>query len=54
MARIRGTQCRVFGCSKRKRLGEHKERSDSEGTCDESQRLKENFPGHFISKFNST
>ena len=47
MARIRGAQCRVVGGSKRKKLGEHKDRSDSEGASDEESVPKRKFSRTF-------
>ena len=39
---------------KRKKFGENKDRSDSEGSEDEESLLKKNFLGHFIGMFRST
>lgn len=49
MAKIRGTQCCVFGCAKRKKIGENKgeARSDSEGSDDEESEVKRKFPRSF-------
>ncbi|CAB4030215.1 Hypothetical predicted protein, partial [Paramuricea clavata] len=49
MAKIRGTQCCVFGCAKRKKIGENKgeSRSDSEGSDDEESVVKRKFPRSF-------
>ena len=49
MSKIRGTQCCVFGCAKRKKVGENKRnaRSDSEGSDDEESAIKRQFSRSF-------
>ncbi len=47
MAKTRGAQCCVFGCEKRKKFGENKDCSDSEGSDDEESLLKRKFPRSF-------
>ena len=46
-----GTQCFAFGCNKRKRVKEDKDkpRSDSEGSDDEESSVKRKFPRTFHS-----